>query len=261
MTTSTHLDPDLLARLRAGALDGAEARRLADHLAGDCDICDAFLASRTEADGLDGAVDAALLALAPTTEAGNDLEWARIRRRLGGARPPRRLAALAVAALALVMAGVGILKGREQSRDWDGVKGSQGAAAPVRLRFSVVPPGQAALERGASGDTLPAGASLLFRAEVGAPAELALLRVDRGGREVVWEGRAAAAGTVDVDIGGKPATYPLRDLSGPQRFALLAAPRLDRGLVEAALGALGANRFSEAAALPLSMDVVEVTVH
>lgn len=256
MSNSTHLESGTARRLLAGELGAEEARRLAAHLDEPCETCEARLAE--EADGLDGPVDEALLRLAPAAgRPGNDMEWARIRRQRGGRRRGWPVG-VAAAAVVLVAAGVAVQLDRHGSNAWDGVKGTAGVPVGARLRFSVVLAGdEPSLARGASGLTLPEEASLLFRVEAGGPADLALLRIDGG--ELIWQGRASAAGPIDVEERGRPAAYPLRGLRGRQRFALVAAPVLGPERLEAARAALAAGA-SPPADQPISLDVVEVMV-
>ncbi|MBI5069836.1 MAG: hypothetical protein HZB56_16505 [Deltaproteobacteria bacterium] len=256
MSNMTHLERGTARRLLAGELTAEQARRIADHLDGACERCEALLAEETC--GLDGPVDRALLALGPAAgKPGNDLEWARIRRQLG-IRRRGWLVGLAAAAAVMLVAGVSLRIFQHDPGPWDGVKGSAGAPVTARLRFSVVLPGaEPSLARGASGLTIPEEASLLFRVEASGPADLALLRVDGG--ELVWQGRATRAGAIDVEEQGRPAAYPLRGLRGRQRFALVAAPSLGPARLEAARAALASGAVPEGPE-PLSLDVVEVTV-
>jgi hypothetical protein len=261
METERHLGPETVRRLLTGAIRGAEARDLARHLEAGCEACEAVLAAEGSAAALDGAADQALLRLGPPGEPGNDLEWARIRAAL---RRPERLRRFAgVAAAAVLLFGVGLALRPSPAPDaWDGLKGAAPGAAGVRLRFSVVSPGPGGphLERGASGSAVPAEAQLLFRAEVGGPAALALLRVGPDGGEVVWEGRAQVAGPVDVEVGGRPAAVPLRGLSGRQRFVLVAAPSLAPGRLAEALKSLASDGAMAPSGSPLALDQVEVLV-
>lgn len=229
-----HLDPDTYRRLRRGELDPASARAFADHLSRDCEVCEAFLAALPP-DALDGAVDEALSQLAPeaTGEGGNDLAWARIRRELAPTRSRPRFAAGRWAAMAAAVALVSlggyqaVRVSRAPDTRWEGEKGRSAQAAPARLRFSVVrgAPGAPHLEQGRSGAVLPPEASLAFRAEASGPAFLTLVRVAGSDREVVWRGRAGGAGAIDVSEDGRPAAFPLRNLSGTQRFLLIASAR------------------------------------
>jgi hypothetical protein len=266
MEAERHLEPETVRRLLSGAIRGPEASRLARHLEARCEACEALLGAGGAATALDGAADRALLRLGPPGEPGNDVEWARIRGALRRPERLHRLAGLATAAVLLVGVGMALLAGSgvaPGSGPWDGLKGVASPQPGVRLRFSVASeaPGAARLlERGASGAALPAEAQLLFRAEVGGPAALALLRLGPDGAEVIWEGRAAAAGTVDVEVGGRPAAVPLRGLSGRQRFALIGAPSLGRERLAEALRALSAEAPPAAPGPPLALDVVEVTV-
>jgi hypothetical protein len=265
MTDRSHIDETTIRRLLSGEIRGQAARELAEHLAGPCEACESVLSARGSADPLDGSLDAALLGLSPRRgEPGNDLEWALIRRRL---RPARRLAwryaGLAAAAAVALAVGVVLQTRRHPGEEtWDGLKGREAERVSARLRFSVSLPGRGepALERAASGAVVPARASLLFRVEASGPAQLALLRIGPDGSEVIWQGSASGAGAVDVDVGGRPAAYPLQGLAGRQRFALLAAPSLDPEALQAARRKLSGSAAAGAPDAAISLDVVEVLV-
>lgn len=262
MSNSTHLDRGTAERLLSGELDGEEARLLAAHLETDCARCEALLADGAGVDPLDGPVDLALLRLAPEAgERGNDLEWARVRRRLGGGRRRGWLLGVAAAAALVLVAGVSVriaLREPAGHDAWDGMKGMASAPVTARLRFSVVLAGsEPSVARGANGLSLPQEASLLFRVEASGPADLALFRIDGG--ELIWKGRSSGAGAVDVEDGGHLAAYPLHGLRGRQRFALVAAPELGAERLEAARAALSAGATPPSQS-PISLDVVEVTV-
>ena len=269
--SSIHLDQNTYRLLRSGKLDPASARRLADHLDGPCDACEAFLAAQAP-DDLDGSVDAALTQLAPASpsDVGGDLEFSRIQKAVRGRRPIARATRwLAAAAAAMLVGGVSLSVLRHRpSRDEAlvGMKGSRPAQViPARLRFAVVDPGQGSpeLDRGRSGAVVPAGASLAFRAELGRPAYVALLRIGETETEVVWQQHVARPGAVDVSENGRPAAYPLHGLSGTQRFALVASERPigKEDLAAAARAATGASAGSDDPRWSLmTLDVVEVTV-
>ena len=267
-----HLDHDSYQRLRSGRLDPAEARELARHLEEECDVCEAFLAARP-LDDLDGVVDRALAGLAPPSAEArpSEGEFARIRAATSGrARGTARMGRwVAAAAAVLMVGGVSLLVARSRSgQEADssaGVKGRQLSPVPARLRFAVVggEGGTLQLDRGRDGAVVPAGASLAFRIELGRPAYLAVLRIGGGEREVVWKRRVDRAGVVDVSEGGRPAAYPLKGLSGVQRFALVAseAPITADDLAAAARVATGAGAASgDARWSVMTLDVVEVTV-
>jgi hypothetical protein len=268
--TSLHLDLETYRKLTSGELAPARAREIAAHLDGDCDVCEAFLANLPP-DGLDGAVDAALTDLAPARadEAGNDLEYMRIRR---SARAPRtgisrvtRYVAIAAAFLVVGGAGLVVVK-HEQARrsEWTGEKGRP-QVVPARLRFAVVEAqtGAPQLDHGRSGAVVPEGASLAFRVEVGRPAYVALLRVGAGESEVVWQQHLTRPGAVDVSENGRPAAYSLRGLAGTQRFVLVASERPiaaeDLGAAARAATGQGASREDPRWSV-MTLDVVEVTV-
>jgi hypothetical protein len=298
MNPDLHLHPEALRRLQSGDLPPDEARRWAAHLAQECPECEAFLASEAGR-ALDAAADVALASIAPVRpeEAGNDLEFARI---LGasGVRPApvltsvpaagtgqdahaergarrgevrsifgmsRRRATgfLAMAAVALLGAGVVFRIMRAPRTEWDGVKGpSTSAGVPASLRFAVVRGSSDSVERGASGQVVAPDANLRFRIEVGAPAHVALLRTAAGETEVIYQGHAARPGPVDVAVDGRPAAYSLRGLSGVQRFILVAGrePLTAEQLRAAAtfLGGQAANRDPRSP--ELTVDLIEVTV-
>ncbi len=270
-----HLDQDTYRRLRAGDLEPERARALAQHLEEACDACEAFL-SGVAPDALDGVVDAALVRVARTSpaEAGNDVEYARIRRAAFGARSTRRRSfaprwLAAAAAVLVVGAGAAVVMRqldatRREAARWDGMKGA-GQAVPARLRFAVVGGGverEQQVDRGHSGAVVSEDASLAFRVEVGKPAYLALLRIGSGENEVVWREHVAQPGAVDVSEGGRPAAYPLRGLRGTQRFALVASghPLTEEDLAGAAREATGARAAREDPRRAMTLDVVEVTV-
>jgi hypothetical protein len=245
-------------------MSAGEARALADHLGRECGECEAFLARET-ADAVDGAIDAALLRLVPPTgdAAGNDLEWARIQRRLRS-RPSvwRHVGLAAAVAAAVAVVGVALrLETRPGGSQEAGTKGTAPERTSARLRFTVALPGPDApsVERGASGAVVPPEASLLFRIETSGPAQLALIRLGEEG-EVIWRGSADRAGSVDVEVDGRPAAYPLRGLAGRQRFALLAAPALDPETLATARSLLAGSAAARSPSPAVSLDVVEVTV-
>src|SRR6266536_3028035 len=242
-----HLDLDTYRKLRSGELDGETSRKLAEHLDGACDECEAFLASLPP-DDLDGAVDAALSQLSPVSGA---TRW------------------LAVAAAVALVGGVSFTalrnRGLGDRGGGEGEKGRPAQVIPARLRFAVVDTGrgQAQLDRGQSGAVVPSGASLAFRVELGRPAYVALLRIGPGESEVVWKQHVARAGAVDVSENGRPAAYPLHGLAGTQRFALIASdhPIADADLAAAARAATGASAGAEDPRWSvMTLDVVEVTV-
>jgi hypothetical protein len=274
----SHLSERTYALLVAGTLPEEEARAVARHLDGACAVCEEFLASRGAADGLDGVADAAIGAAAGARGRGNDLEFARIDRRLRqGPRPVvapprwRGLPAVAAAAVLVVgLAGAFRVAGLRGPRpEWDGVKGSAPRAAPARLRFVVVSPpaaegGAPGVERGVPGQRVARGASLQFEVEATRSVQAALVRVPADGApELVWSERVASGRTA-VTLEGHPAAYPLADLDGLQRFVLvaseerLAPDRLARAAAAFAPPARGAQGLPALDGLVL--DAVDVEV-
>jgi hypothetical protein len=268
--TALHLDLETYRKLTSGALEPTRAREVAEHLDGDCSVCEEFLAALPP-DGLDGSVDAALTDLAPVRaeEEGHDIEYMRIRRAMKAPRTGiarfTRYAAIAAAFLAAGGAGLVAVQHRRSAQLEDGVKGRESQAVPARLRFAVVEAqtGAPQLDHGRSGAVVPEGASLAFRVEVGRAAYVALLRVGGSESEVVWQQHLARAGAVDVSEGGRPAAYPLRGLAGTQRFVLVASERPiapeDLGAAARAATGQGASREDPRWNV-MTLDVVEITV-
>lgn len=270
-----HLSERSYLLLLQGSLPPAEARLLARHLEEGCTFCEEFLASRPAADAVDGLVDEALGALIPAAgDRGNDLELARIERRVreGSAALRRRpLAfvpgAIAAAVLAAGLAGLVLPRGGSDRPARDGEKGAVLRAVPVRLRFLVVsasPHGPPALEKGVSGEAVASAASLQFEVESARASHVALFRVPSAGApELVWSERVGE-GRSTVTVDGRPAVYPLAGLAGPQRFVLLASEeRLDRDRIARAAASLAPPARVRADLPPLdglSLDVVEVEV-
>jgi hypothetical protein len=240
-----HLDARVEEELLAGTLPREEARLLARHLAGGCDLCEAFIARAEEADAVDGRVDRALAATA-RDRAGDDTAaaegFADVERRLReDASRPRRCPArwAGAAAAALLAAGlVVVVVARLEGPAWDGTKGTEAVAGPVRLRFVVVTGSRGGEEvrRGTSGEPVDAGARLGFEVELPRSAHVALARVGEGdGPEVFWRGELPPGASV-VAIGDAPAGYALAGLSGRQRFvAIASAAALDDRAIARAL--------------------------
>lgn len=268
--SSNHLDHKTYRLLRSGKLEPEAARRLAEHLDGPCDECEAFLAAQAP-DDLDGAVDSSLTRLAPASpsESGSDAEFSRIHKAVRGRRPVARATRWLAATAALLLVGgvsLSVLRYRTGRDADEGVKGFRAAQAiPARLRFAVVESGSGAPEigRGRSGVVVPSGASLAFRVELGRPAYVALLRIGGSESEVVWQQHVPTPGAVDVSENGRSAAYPLQGLSGTQRFALVASERpiAREDLAAAARVATGATAGSDDPRWSvMTLDVVEVTV-
>jgi hypothetical protein len=266
-----HLDAKTCTALLDGTLAPNEARALFAHLGGDCEQCESFLASQMNADALDGALDAAIARELPAIAgAGNDLEFARIARRVRGPRPwSRRILFSSVIAASLLVAGVaglgavGARGSHGQHPGWDGTKGLAARPIPVRLRFLEMAPDRR-IEKGISGEAVDAEASLLFEVEAARAAFAVIARVaPDGAAELIWRQRIEA-GRTQVAVGGKPAAYPLSGLHGAQRFILVASDAslddlrvLDAGRALAPPAGIGAD---DPALDGLSIDVVELSV-
>lgn len=268
-----HLTDDTYGRLLTGSLPPQVSRALSAHLAEPCEACEDLLRSRRAVDRVDGALDRALLSLAPVAAgaAGQDLEYARIARalRAGGppAAPPRRaprVRLVAVAAAAVAVAGLaGLLRaGLPAPPAWDGEKGTSVRPVPLRLRFLVVTPGAGgtpSLERGLTGQVVPASASLQFQVELGREAHVLLARAGRGGEAEVFLATRLPAGRHVIALGGRPAAYPLASLAGRQRFLALAS-EAPVGAAEAARALAPGPPARRDEGPPISLDEVEVHV-
>ncbi|GAO04148.1 hypothetical protein [Anaeromyxobacter sp. PSR-1] len=273
-----HLTEPVYAQLIRGELPPDEAAAWARHLATGCDACEAFLAARPEPDALDARADRALAALGPPGAPGNDLEYRRIEQRLaaeargaGRLRLPRPALAVAAGVVAAGLAGLW-LASRAPERpgrpEWTGEKGmgAAPAAVPVRLRFLVIAGGAGApsVEKGVSGQAVPAAASLQFEVELGRAAQVALARAAPGRLPEVFFRASLPAGRTVVAVEGRPAAYPLADLSGPQRFVAIASSApLDEAAAARAAGQVAGGARMEPIAPGLeglSVDAVDVTV-
>jgi hypothetical protein len=263
-----HLDARTYRGLLDGTLAPGEARALSAHLEGACDVCEGFLSARF--DVLDARADRALAAVG-RGEAGDEVELARILRRVEARYAPRRRrTGVRAAAAVIALVGVaGLVVARERIRPaWTGEKGAAAAASvPVRLRLVVVEGAgaAAAVHLAVPGELVPSGAAVALELELSRPADVAVVRVAaRGGApETIWSARAGR-GRTEVSAGGRPAAYPLAGLVGPQRFAAIAseAPLDPARLARAAakLAAPADAGAAGAAADGLSIDAVEVVV-
>lgn len=164
-----HLDSATWAALQK---DPKANAALIEHLAGGCDTCDEFIASRPE---LDGSVDRLLLALAPRAEAPLDeVGFMRLRRAL---RQPRRFAMAAIAAALFVTVVGAWLASRPKPID-DGTKGP--SQPQIELAAAVrTPSGFSRVDEGAE---VRASSVLVLRARstIDGPARVYLERLGSG---------------------------------------------------------------------------------
>jgi hypothetical protein len=263
----THLCEKRYAALLGGTLPPEEARALAAHLDGECEVCERFLAGLETVDDVDALADATLTGTAGAA-AGNDLEFARIQRALRPTAPARRrLGVAAAAATVLLVAGLGVtatrLAGPGPASSWDGTKGAAPAPIPVRLRFLRLSQ-DGSVMKGISGEAADREASLLFEVDAAQSADVLLARADAmGGVELIWR-RRVPAGRTAVSVDGRPAAYPLDGLGGPQRFLLFASDApLDEARARSAAASLApphALRADSPALEGLTIDLVEVPV-
>jgi hypothetical protein len=182
-----HLDARTWEALQA---DPKADPALFEHVASGCEQCDAVISSCVEP--LDGALDAALLSLAPPSgEALDELGWMRLRKQLKPAQPTRGgqpffivfalAATLALTAGAVFTSGSGSLH-----RGPDGLKGSSTTGPQLQL--------SAARKRGAAdsfvrlddGAQLEQGSVLVFQAtsSIEGPARVFLQRAGAPPSEV-----------------------------------------------------------------------------
>ncbi|MBK7862350.1 MAG: hypothetical protein IPJ65_27825 [Archangiaceae bacterium] len=192
-----HLNPERLARLLA---DPRHEPELFEHLAEGCEVCEAFLATASHP-LLDGATDAALLALgaraaagAPVDEVRAEKTWRRIRG-AGGKGAPRWLVALA--ALLLAFVAVWALRPRD-----DGGAGLKGGGPRLTLELqAVVRSADGAMSRVEAGQPVAPSGTLLIRyhASESGSAKLVLLR---GAQREELGSVAVEAGTHDLSRDG-----------------------------------------------------------
>lgn len=198
-----HLDAQALSAL--AAKDPEAVAYFREHLASPCDPCEEFLAQSTT-DGLDGQVDALLLALAPRPAAAHDeVGWMRLKRRLRTSAHTGRwvgaAAALAACLLAVVLVPK-LVKAPEQAQPWTGVKGS----SRIALELAAVARGaDGQLRRLDQGAAVPSEDVLLLRYHA-TEAGSALLFQQTGDRE------PELLGSFQLEAG-------THDLQGPQGLA------------------------------------------
>ena len=219
-----HLDDAVAARLLAG--EPALVAHFREHLAGECEACETFLATSPL---LDGATDRLLLALAPAPATAPPLDQVglkRLQRRMGLPSPARRWVAAAgamaaVAALALVAVRLGHTGKPGAQLDgtaggWDGVKGAAGSTAVELQAVARGPDGSLRrVEPGAQASTRDvlalryhaseAGEGLLFSQSAGGRVELlGRFRLDAGTHDLEGE-----AGLTGVSLEGETGTLSL----------------------------------------------------
>ncbi len=232
-----HIDSSTWRRLLSG--EPFEGRDDAvRHLAEPCEACEASLAGMAPGDALDGLVDAVLSQTSARPAPGNDVEFARIWRRVQGASPLQAGLAIA-AALAVAVAGGLALRLLSHDRgarlptadEEQGLKGAGQLTAlgEVEVSFAIAQRdamGSVRLDKGIPGHAYAATSDVLVRYRVNEPGYVAVVRASAdGSTDVVVDSQAVTPGEHDVEVGGKPAGYPLRGLSGPQRFAVVLSRR------------------------------------
>lgn len=148
-----HLDEERYEAMLAGRPVSPE---LAAHLEEDCEICDAFLASRETTDPLDGVVDEALFGVSDTaSQPAGDLTYRRVEQNLRGTW---RSTAVAVGVAAIAIAAAFALMPREPTQN---LKGPTDAPR-VDLQLMVTNDGTAPTPI-ADGGKVAVGATVLFR--------------------------------------------------------------------------------------------------
>lgn len=154
----THLTPE---RLQALFASSAPDEALLAHLEAGCETCEAVLAASPL---LDGAVDAALLALVPRPAVTDAPPW---RGEAPAARPAKRRLPWAAGAVAAATLLAVLLAPRLLSTGAPGEEpGVKGVDAPVALSLQVaVQRGDAGFEALADGATVRAGEVLILRTE------------------------------------------------------------------------------------------------
>ncbi len=227
----------------------AEALRLAQHLRGGCDACEAFLSRRASADALDGLLDAALFAQKGPCRR-NPALFARILRRLkidarlsGGRRaiastlanPQQRCAPLLLAAL-LGVAGIVVFALRmtpsfQASLDHASLRKVQLAfylagEAPFRAEGGAPTDGEERLVEGVPGQSCRASEQLILSYQLPRSSFVAIarLRPDRALELLELPGRRPSGRHV-LSIDGVPARLLLKDAVGHNRFIVLASER------------------------------------
>lgn len=233
---------------------------LVAHLSESCEVCEEVILGLGPGEPLDGVVDSLLGEgrLGPevlkgvkgrgaeppaswrSRNQGNDIEFNRIWRAHQGLSPReisrnRVIAYVAAAAAVIVLAGVGVLvRPGTSSRagDWTRVQGlkGNGAVGGVELSFAIAwhdVGGAAHMEKGLPGREYPSNRDVLIRYRLDEPGYVAVIRVGVDGRttEVVSDPAPAEAGEHDLEVDGRPAGYPLRKVTGRQRFVVVWSRR------------------------------------
>lgn len=218
-----HLDAQALRALTAK--DPEATAYFREHLASPCDACEEFLA-QSSTDGLDGQVDALLLALAPrpASAAQDEVGWMRLKRRLRTSSHTTRwvgaAAALAACLLAVVLVPR-LVKAPVQEPPWNGVKGS----SRIALELAVVARGaDGQLRRLDPGAEVPSEDVLLLRYHA-TEAGSALLFQQNGEQEPELLGSfQLEAGTHDLEGPQGLAGVSLSGEQGPVTLWLVASP-------------------------------------
>jgi len=176
-----HLDSDRIAAILDGSLPAAQARWLADHLAGECPVCERALQDGPNLDLLFRLLDAADAPPVAPAVSERQRIWAGVEVSLGARtrwRLPAAIGSLLLAASVLLLIRVAPVSE-------PGIKGAEEAAPEVHLRVVAGRTGDGSMDlerRIADGDRLTADHLLLFELETDRSSARYLFAVDGTGR-------------------------------------------------------------------------------
>ncbi|MBZ4422383.1 hypothetical protein [Myxococcus sp. RHSTA-1-4] len=226
-----HLDADAMSAL--SRREPAAVAYFREHLAAPCDTCEAFLATHSGPDLLDGQVDSLLLGVGPTAQKAEDapldeVGLARVRRGMKGNRPDIRrwgLVAGAIAASLLAVVVVPRMRAEDPAvqagTEWDGVKGPAGTIA---LELAVVARSADGALRRLDPQSAVAESDVLLLRYHATEAGTALLFQQRAGQGPELLGRfPLEAGTHDLEGPQGLAGVSLEGESGPVTLWLVGS--------------------------------------